>query len=195
MEGTAFSASHVFIVTWSNATRAYDRFPDEVNSFQVVLITNGITTFAMLNYQNSGLERIMSYRVRFHGGRSFYAQVGFSAGDQVRYYLLPGSGTMNVTLLLTKSNMMLPGQWMFKIGWPGMGRLNVESANSFIRKESARRHHFILDQHIDECSSGVSQCHEHASCKNSDPGYCCECNDGYFGTGFICEKEGKTVIP
>lgn len=53
---------------------------------------------------------------------------------------------MNVTLLLTKSNMMLPGQWMFKIGWPGMGPLNIESANSFIRKESARRHHFILDQ-------------------------------------------------
>ncbi|XP_074631939.1 nidogen-like isoform X3 [Acropora palmata] len=193
VEDTAFRASHVFIVTWSNATRAYDRFPDEVNSFQVVLITNGMTTFAMLNYQNSGLERIMSYRVRFHGGRSFYAQVGFSAGDQVRYYLLPGSGTMNVTLLLTKSNMMLPGQWMFKIGWPGMGPLNIESANSFIRKESARRHHFILDQHIDECSSGVSQCHEHASCTNSDPGYCCECKEGYFGTGFICEKEGENL--
>ena len=31
VEDTAFSASHVFIVTWSNATRAYDRFPDEVN--------------------------------------------------------------------------------------------------------------------------------------------------------------------
>ncbi|XP_067028180.1 nidogen-like isoform X4 [Acropora muricata] len=194
VEDTAFSASHVFIVTWSNATRAYDRFPDEVNSFQVVLITNGMTTFAMLNYQNSGLERIMSYPVRFHGGRSFYAQVGFSAGDQVRYYLLPGSGTMNVTLLLTKSNMMLPGQWMFKIGWPTLkGPLNIESANSFIRKESARRHHFILDQHIDECSSGVSQCHEHASCTNSDPGYCCECNEGYFGTGFICEKEGENL--
>lgn len=63
-----------------------------------------------------------------------------------RYYLLPGSGTMNVTLLPTKSNMMLPGQWMFKIGWPGMGPLNVESANSFTRNESVRRHHFILDQ-------------------------------------------------
>ena len=59
-----------------------------MNSFQVVLITNGMTTFAMLNYQNSGLERIMSYRVRFHGGRSFYAQVGFSAGDQVRYAII-----------------------------------------------------------------------------------------------------------
>lgn len=53
----------------------------------------------------------------------------------------------------------------------------------------------FVSSDIDECSSGVSQCHEHASCTNSDPGYCCECNEGYFGTGFICEKEGKTVIP
>lgn len=31
VEDIAFSASHVFIVTWSDATRAYDRFPDKVN--------------------------------------------------------------------------------------------------------------------------------------------------------------------
>ena len=54
----------------------------------MVLITNGMTTFAMLNYQDGGLERIRSSRVKFHGGRSFYAQVGFSAGDQVRYAII-----------------------------------------------------------------------------------------------------------
>ena len=47
-----------------------------------------MTTFAMLNYQDDGLQWIKGYPVRFHGGRFFYAQVGFSAGDKVRYAII-----------------------------------------------------------------------------------------------------------
>ena len=43
---------------------------------------------------------------------------------------------------------------------------------------------------VDECDSGVSQCHSHASCKNTAPGYCCDCNEGYYGNGVVCEREG-----
>ena len=63
-----------------------------------------------------------------------------------RYYLLPGSGTRDLRLLSTKSNMMSPGQWMFKVGWPKMGPLNVEAADSFLQKDSERPLDFIVDQ-------------------------------------------------
>ena len=63
-----------------------------------------------------------------------------------RSYLLPGSGTKDVKLLATKSNVFYSGQWMFKIGWPNMGALNVEAADSFLQKEFNRPLYFIVDQ-------------------------------------------------
>ena len=63
-----------------------------------------------------------------------------------RSYLLPGSGTRDVKLLATKSNVFYSGQWMFKIGWPNMGALNVEAADSFLQKEFNRPLYFIVDQ-------------------------------------------------
>lgn len=63
-----------------------------------------------------------------------------------RYYLLPGAGTKDVKRLTTKSNVMHPGQWMYKIGWPSMAALNVEAADSYFQKESYRALYFIAEQ-------------------------------------------------
>ena len=49
-------------------------------------------------------------------------------------------------LLATKSNVFYSGQWMFKIGWPNMGALNVEAADSFLQKDLNRPLYFIVDQ-------------------------------------------------
>ena len=35
---------------------------------------------------------------------------------------------------------------MFKIGWPNMGALNVEAADSFLQKDFNRPLYFIVDQ-------------------------------------------------
>ena len=35
---------------------------------------------------------------------------------------------------------------MFKIGWPNMGALNVEAADSFLQKDLNRPLYFIVDQ-------------------------------------------------
>ena len=64
----------------------------------------------------------------------------------IRSYLLPGSGTKDVKLLSTKSNVQYSGQWMFKIGWPKMGSLNMEAADSFVLKDNERPLYFIVDQ-------------------------------------------------
>ena len=46
---------------------------------------------------------------------------------------------------------------------------------------------------IDECINGSHECHEHATCKNTDGivetnifGYTCECKEGFEGTGYDC---------
>ena len=49
-------------------------------------------------------------------------------------------------LLATKSNVFYSGQWVFKIGWPNMGALNVEAADSFLQKDFNRPLYFIVDQ-------------------------------------------------
>lgn len=63
-----------------------------------------------------------------------------------RSYLLPGSGTKDVKLLTERSNVQYSGQWMFKIGWPNMGALNVEAADSYFQKDSDNSPFFIVEQ-------------------------------------------------
>ena len=43
------------------------------------------------------------------------AQVGFSAGDGMRYFTVNGSGTDNVLSLNSTSNVGLPGVWIFQV--------------------------------------------------------------------------------
>ena len=53
---------------------------------------------------------------------------------------------------------------------------------------------FVFSLDVDECDNGVAQCHSNALCKNSAPGYCCECTNGYYGNGVDCVKEGKISV-
>lgn len=39
---------------------------------------------------------------------------------------------------------------------------------------------------IDECTSGVHNCHVHATCINTDGHFVCECSSGYEGDGISC---------
>ena len=39
---------------------------------------------------------------------------------------------------------------------------------------------------IDECAAGMDDCHEEASCMNTDGSYTCICNTGYAGSGQVC---------
>ena len=40
---------------------------------------------------------------------------------------------------------------------------------------------------IDECASNQDDCHNKATCKNSDGSYKCTCIKGYKGDGKVCE--------
>lgn len=39
---------------------------------------------------------------------------------------------------------------------------------------------------IDECALGTADCHDDASCSNTDGSFTCTCNDGYAGDEVTC---------
>ena len=39
---------------------------------------------------------------------------------------------------------------------------------------------------IDECSLGLDNCDEHATCTDTESGFTCTCKPGYTGDGVVC---------
>ncbi|XP_031557799.1 nidogen-like [Actinia tenebrosa] len=291
-----FNASAVFIVTWCQVKHAQHSQHKKNNTFQAVLVTNGDQTFVIFNYLTRGLQWAKGYHSQWKGAKYAYAQVGFSAGDFVRYSTLPGSGTNQVHWLASKSNMNTPGRWIYKVGWPGMHGNEVQSADSFEIDDSTNTDFFAAQfydgcfvvhgyltanrsqiwkdvsirscialcferrqkyaalhngsqcaclndirhliktntdqdcdmacsvnddevcggqmtasvyqsvglaavqsdqsggqrkrKDVDECAVGVVSCHANATCINKSPGYCCQCNEGFYGNGITCIEIG-----
>ena len=41
---------------------------------------------------------------------------------------------------------------------------------------------------------GLQECHENATCADTEESYTCICNKGFEGDGFDCKEEGKYLI-
>ena len=48
-------------------------------------------------------------------------------------------------------------------------------------------HNYIIVLDINECSMELDECDDNAQCINLPGAYLCQCNDGYFGTGYTCK--------
>ena len=42
---------------------------------------------------------------------------------------------------------------------------------------------------VNECNSGSAECHDNATCTNTDGSYECTCDTGFTGDGFNCTSE------
>ena len=85
------------------------------------MATNGIKSFTLFQYADMqwGLADPRTDTSTSTASASGSAQVGFSAGDGMRYYILNAS---NVLRLNSTSNINKPGLWIFRVDGPSVVR-------------------------------------------------------------------------
>ncbi|XP_043931083.1 alpha-tectorin [Protopterus annectens] len=111
----SFSASLVFIVTWHQVTFYGGSSTTPVNTFQAVLISDGISAFAMFNYGDiNWTTGTASGGDPLTGLGGVAAQSGFNGGNFTNYFSIPGSRTSEVVNIELTSNVNLPGRWIFR---------------------------------------------------------------------------------
>uniref|UniRef100_A0A0N5BFW0 AMOP domain-containing protein n=1 Tax=Strongyloides papillosus TaxID=174720 RepID=A0A0N5BFW0_STREA len=118
-------AEHAFIVTWyrmayGGAPRAldvsqFDYVKDWQNTFQLVIATDEIRTFALFNYARlNWTSSTDAGGLNGFGGKQ-PAMVGFNGGNGTGWYPLPYSGEGRVWKLGYFSNGVTPGRWIHRI--------------------------------------------------------------------------------
>ncbi|XP_007432937.1 IgGFc-binding protein-like [Python bivittatus] len=111
----SFTAAWAFIATWDNVAY-YGSKTKKVNTFQVVLTTDGELSFVMFNYADiqwtTGTASGGNAKTGLGG---IPAQAGFDNGDKVNYYIMPGSRTSDIINIAETSNVNSPGFWIFQV--------------------------------------------------------------------------------
>jgi hypothetical protein len=111
-----FVARWMFIATWHNVTYYGGGQTTPIQSFQMILVTDGTNSFTMFNYgQLTWTTGTASGGSAATGLGGTPAQVGFNAGDAVNYYVVPWSRTADIVNIWTTSNVGTIGRWAFRI--------------------------------------------------------------------------------
>ncbi|KAJ8969010.1 hypothetical protein NQ317_007371 [Molorchus minor] len=169
-----FQATNLFIVTW-NGVGYFKRSSDKLNTYQVVLITDGVDTYVEFLYPENGLQWIQGTGDET-GLPDARAQAGIISPDG-RLFTLPGSGTEKVRNLERWSNIGLEGRFIYKVD----GVEVQEPDTNFGKKPSFAPL---------SCSEAPTFCHVQARCIDYEEGLCCECDPRYYGNGKFCVKNG-----
>lgn len=133
------------------------------------------------------------------------AQVGFNAGDGVKYAIVPGSLTTSIINISRTSNVGVPGQWIALISGADVTLAGVNMCAPNASKGPCE--HICTDlgagsfncscytgyvlsgyscYDINECSSngGHGPCQQ--NCTNTNGSFYCSCTTGYNATGYSC---------
>ena len=79
-------------------------------------------------------------------------QVGFNAGDGLRYFSVPGSRQAAIVNVETTTNVGLPGRWMFRIDDVSVeaGGCNTEGSIPYLQYSL---HHYYCKQESGGCNT------------------------------------------
>ncbi|XP_033105338.1 nidogen-1-like isoform X2 [Anneissia japonica] len=181
-----FTPQSVLIFTWEDVLQ---KGTSATVTFQLVIATDGLSTYAMFQYENP---------IQVPSGTTSFPQAGVTLGDGSSYILLPGSGLSSVFDLDIESNVGLPGLFLYDLrafgtSQPdsgnepdGSGETVPTETDPFI-STTASTDTSNRDVVEDDCS----QCN--GECKKYSDGFCCVCNAGYTGNGVSCLQEGSDI--
>ena len=119
--GGAFTATSAFVATWDHVGY-FSSHVDKLNTFQVVLTTDGEQSFVIFHYLDNGMQweagdadgGVGGFIAI--GGMGTSATAGFDAGDNVNFSTVPGSLMPGIsTILHNGSNINVPGRWVFQV--------------------------------------------------------------------------------
>ncbi|XP_037706510.1 sushi, nidogen and EGF-like domain-containing protein 1 isoform X5 [Choloepus didactylus] len=162
-----FNATWAFIATWFRVTFFGGSAASPVNTFQIVLITDGNVSFTIFNYESiawtTGMHASSGGNAAGLGGIA--AQAGFNAGDGQRYFSIPGSRTADVAEVETTTNVGVPGRWAFRID---DAQVRVGGCG----------HTTSVCLALRPCLNG-GECLE--DCVTGNPSYTCSCLAGFTG--------------
>lgn len=206
-----FNATWVLISTWHRVTFFGGSSLTPVNTFQVVLITDGELSFTIFQYNNitwtTGMHASSGGNLAGLGGIA--AQAGFNAGDGKRYFNIPGSRTADVVNVEGTTNVGYPGRWVFRID---NAHVEVGGCNNSASVCPHLRPCLNGGQCIDDCITGnpsftcsclagftgrrcqidvdecaSNPCQNGGTCKDGINSFTCQCPPGY--TGIQCETD------
>ncbi|XP_036834824.1 sushi, nidogen and EGF-like domain-containing protein 1 isoform X3 [Oncorhynchus mykiss] len=164
-----FTATWILISTWHNVTFFGGSDITPVNTFQLVLITNGEVSFTIFQYHEitwtTGMHASSGGDLAGLGGIA--AQAGFNAGDGKRYFNIPGSRTDDMVDVDGTTNVGRPGRWVFRID---NAQVEVGGCNH---------------SDVEECSS--YPCQNGGTCSDQVNGFTCQCPPGFTGT--VCQTD------
>ncbi|KAM8952476.1 sushi, nidogen and EGF-like domain-containing protein 1 isoform 2-T2 [Pelodytes ibericus] len=162
-----FNATWVFIATWHRVTFYGGDATSPVNTFQIVLITDGRRSFTIFNYET--IEWTTGRHASSGGDSSgrggIAAQAGFNAGDGWRYFNIPGSRTDDIAGIANTTNVGIPGRWVFRID------------NNHVQVGECRNATSVCWT-LRPCLSG-GRCID--DCVTGNPSYTCSCLSGFTG--------------
>ncbi|XP_075273914.1 sushi, nidogen and EGF-like domain-containing protein 1 isoform X7 [Opisthocomus hoazin] len=210
-EFPGFAAQWVFIATWYRVTFFGGNSFSPVNTFQIVLITDGKLSFTIFNYESitwtTGMHA--SSGGDFAGLGGIAAQAGFNAGDGKRYFNIPGSRTDDIADVEMTTNVGIPGRWVFRID---DAQVQVGGCSNTTSVCLTLRPCLNGGKCIEDCITGnpsytcsclagftgkrchvdVDECLSHpcqngATCLNGAGSFSCRCSPGFRGTN--CETE------
>eukprot|EP00105_Crassostrea_gigas_P046428 XP_019930576.1 PREDICTED: sushi, nidogen and EGF-like domain-containing protein 1 [Crassostrea gigas] len=182
-----FSATWMMVVTWEEVA-AYGCSNTSIitcqqrNTFQLVLITNGVYSFVVFNYNKITWAKS--------------TQVGINAGDGINYYSVPGSMKDSMLNLTQMSNVGVPGQFVFRVDVRVNPEFNYcysspcvygscsELINGYVCNCTPGYTGSRCDTNIDECLP--DPCHNNGTCTDLVNNYQCNCAAGFNGTN--CEN-------
>ncbi|XP_069006982.1 sushi, nidogen and EGF-like domain-containing protein 1 isoform X4 [Embiotoca jacksoni] len=206
-----FNATWVLISTWHQVTFFGGNSRTPVNTFQVVLITDGELSFTIFQYNNitwtTGMHASSGGNLAGLGGIA--AQAGFNAGDGKRYFNIPSSRTADVVNVELTTNVGYPGRWVFRID---DANVEVGGCNNSASVCPHLRPCLNGGQCIDDCITGnpsftcsclagftgrrcqidvdecgSNPCRNGGTCKDQINSFTCQCPPGYTGTQ--CETD------